>query len=102
MSRSRLEPETYRINTWASVICSFVVVDIIIIIILGISFMQSIYAYAPETNHVPREHRVAAILVLLFMVLTLLVPALLLLLLLLLTQILKFKFKFNILLRDFY
>jgi hypothetical protein len=35
---------------------------IIIIIILGISFMQGIYTYIPEANHVPREHRVAAIL----------------------------------------
>jgi hypothetical protein len=31
--------------------------------------MHGIYAYIPETNHVPREHRVAAILVLLYMVL---------------------------------
>jgi hypothetical protein len=31
--------------------------------------MQGIYIYIPETNHVPREHCVAAILVLLFMVL---------------------------------
>jgi hypothetical protein len=37
--------------------------------------MQDIYTYIPETNHVPRENCVAAILVLLFMVLTLLVPA---------------------------
>ena len=29
---------------------------IIIIIILGISFMQGIYTYIPETNDVPREH----------------------------------------------
>jgi hypothetical protein len=35
---------------------------IIIIIILGISFMQGIYTYIPETNHVPREHCVATIL----------------------------------------
>ena len=49
---------------------------IVIIIILGISFMQCIYTYIPEINHVPREHRVAAILVLLFMVLVTLVPAL--------------------------
>jgi hypothetical protein len=35
---------------------------IIIIIILGISFMQGIYTYIPETNLVPREQRVAAIL----------------------------------------
>ena len=39
-----------------------IIIIIIIIIILGISFMQGIYTYIPETNHVPREHRVAAIL----------------------------------------
>jgi preprotein translocase subunit SecG len=38
--------------------------------------MQGIYTNIPETNHVLRGHRVAAILVLLFMVLILLVPAL--------------------------
>jgi len=38
--------------------------------------MQGVYTYIPETNHVRREHRVAAILVLLFMVLLSLVPAL--------------------------
>ena len=46
--------------------------------------MQGIYTYIPETNHVPREHCVAAILVLLFMVLISLVSALTLLLSLLL------------------
>ena len=39
-----------------------IIIIIIIIIVLGISFMQSIYTYIPETNHVPREHCVAAIL----------------------------------------
>jgi len=39
------------------------IIIIIIIIILGISFMQGIYAYIPETNHVPREHCVATSLV---------------------------------------
>jgi hypothetical protein len=53
-----------------------IIIIIIIIIILGISFMQGIYTYIPETNHVPREHCVAAILVLLCMVLISLVPAL--------------------------
>jgi hypothetical protein len=53
-----------------------VVTRIIIIIILGISFMQGIYTYIPETNHVPREHCVATILMLLFMVLISLVPVL--------------------------
>jgi hypothetical protein len=38
--------------------------------------MQSIYTYIPETNHVPRKHRDATILVLLFMVLISLVPTL--------------------------
>jgi hypothetical protein len=47
-------------------VCLFVdikiiIIIIIIIIILGISFMQGIYTYIPETNHVPREHCVAAI-----------------------------------------
>jgi hypothetical protein len=38
--------------------------------------MQGIYTYIPETNHVAKEYRVAAILVLLFMVLISLVPVL--------------------------
>jgi hypothetical protein len=44
---------------------------IIIIIIIGkytISFMQGIYTYIPQTNHVPKEYNFAAILSLLFMV----------------------------------
>jgi hypothetical protein len=57
---------------------TFIIIVIIIniISILGISFMQCIYTYVPETNHVPREHCVSAILVLLFMVRIFLVPAL--------------------------
>jgi hypothetical protein len=54
----------------------FITITIIIIIILGISFMQGIYTYVPEANRGPREHRVVAILVLLFLVLISLVPAL--------------------------
>jgi uncharacterized membrane protein len=38
--------------------------------------MQGIYTYIPETNNVPREHIVAAIQLLLFMVPIYLVPAL--------------------------
>jgi len=38
------------------------IIIIITIIILGISFMQSIYTYFPETNHVPWEQCVATIL----------------------------------------
>jgi hypothetical protein len=44
---------------------------VIIVIIIGketISFMQGIYTYIPETNHVPEEYNVGAILLLLFMV----------------------------------
>jgi len=46
------------------VLCLYTMIrrNIIIIIILGISFMQVIYTYIPETNHVPREHCVATIL----------------------------------------
>ena len=52
-------------------LCSF-----IIIIIFFISFMQGIYTHIPETNYVPREYIVAAILLLLFMVLISLVSVL--------------------------
>ena len=52
---------------------------IIIVIIIIISFMQGIYKYIPETNHVPREYSVSAILSLLFTVSISLVPALALL-----------------------
>jgi hypothetical protein len=41
--------------------------------------MQGIYTYIPETNNVPREYTVAAVLLLLFMVPISLVPALALL-----------------------
>ena len=49
---------------------------IIIIIIIIISFMHGIYTYIPETNSVPRQYSVAAILLLLFMVLISLVSVL--------------------------
>ena len=49
---------------------------IIIINITIISFMQGIYSYIPETNHVPGEYSVSAILSLLFMVSISLVPTL--------------------------
>jgi sterol desaturase/sphingolipid hydroxylase (fatty acid hydroxylase superfamily) len=54
---------------------------IIIIIIIIISFIKGIYTYIPETNPVPKEYNVAAILSLLCMVPISLVPVLLLLLL---------------------
>jgi hypothetical protein len=40
-----------------------------------ISYMQGIYTCVPETNHVPKENNVAAILSLLFMVPISLAPA---------------------------
>jgi hypothetical protein len=46
-----------------------IIIIIIIIIIIGkdtILFMQGIYTYVPETNHVLKEYSVAAILLLLF------------------------------------
>jgi hypothetical protein len=55
------------------------IIIIIIIIIIDkdtISFMQGIYTYIPETNHVPKEYNAAAILSLLFMVPISLAPAL--------------------------
>ena len=41
-----------------------------------ISFMQGIYTYIPETNYVPREYSVSAVLLLLFIVLISLVSVL--------------------------
>jgi len=63
----------FYISTFRSM-CAVIVVIVIIIII--ISFMQGIYTYNPETNYVPREYRVAAVLLLLFVVLISLVSVL--------------------------
>jgi hypothetical protein len=48
--------------SWRLLGIVIIIIIIIIIVILGISFMQGIYTYIPETNHVPREHCVATIL----------------------------------------
>ena len=53
-----------------------IIIIIIIITIIIISFMQGIYTYIPETNYVPSEYSVAAILLFLFMVLISLVSVL--------------------------
>jgi len=50
------------------IVIMIIIINIIIIIIIVISFMQGIYTYIPETNHVPREYSVAAILSLLYRV----------------------------------
>jgi hypothetical protein len=74
----RLVANELNVVTACPDLCTIIIIIIIIVIviILGISFMQGIYTYIPETNHISREHRVATILVLLFMVLISLVPAL--------------------------
>ena len=53
-----------------------IIIIIIVVVVVVMSFMQGIYTYIPETNYVPRECNVAAILLLLFMVLITLVPVL--------------------------
>jgi hypothetical protein len=47
---------------------------IIIFIIFFISFMQGIYSYITETNHVPRVYKAAAVLWSLLMLLFMLFP----------------------------
>jgi len=49
--------------------------------------MQGIYTYIPETNYVPREYSVAAILLLLFMVFISLVSVLNLLFIIIITYL---------------
>jgi hypothetical protein len=71
--------ETVRRIANKVILFSLSIIIIIIIIIITISFMQGIYTYIPETNNVPKEYNVAAILSLLFMVPISLVPVLTLL-----------------------
>ena len=49
--------------------------------------MQGIYTYIPETNYIPREYSVAAILLLLFMVFISLVSVLNLLFIIIITYL---------------
>ena len=53
-----------------------VVVVVVVVVIIIIIFMQGIYTHIPETNYVPTEYGVAAILLFLFMVLISLVSVL--------------------------
>ena len=55
--------------------CYIIIIINIIIIIIIISLMQGIHTHIPETNHVPTEYTVAAILSLLFMVPLSVVPS---------------------------
>ena len=61
---------------FSPLLLQLMIYPISIIIIIIISFMEGIYIYIPETNYVPREYSVAAILLLLFMVLISLVSVL--------------------------
>jgi len=49
------------------VIAQLQLINIIIIVIIIISSMHGIYNYIPETNYIPKEYSVAAVLLLLFM-----------------------------------
>jgi hypothetical protein len=49
----------YRVTAYLQLI---IIIIIITIITLGISFIQGVYTYIPQTNHIPREHCVATIL----------------------------------------
>jgi len=62
------------INIITIIIIIIIIITIIIIII--ISSMLGIYTYIPETNYIPMEYSVAAILLLLFIVLISLVSVL--------------------------
>jgi protein-S-isoprenylcysteine O-methyltransferase Ste14 len=50
-----------------------IIINIIIIIILGISFMQGIYSYIPETSHVPREYCIATILLVIVIIIIIII-----------------------------
>jgi hypothetical protein len=53
-----------------------IIIIIIIVTITTLSLMQGIYTCIPETNHVPKEYIVAAILLLLFIASISVVPML--------------------------
>ena len=64
-----LQTGTYKLKLLAVIVMmmmmimmKIIIIIIIVIIILCICFMQDICTYIPETNHVPREHCVATIL----------------------------------------
>jgi len=59
---------------WSFIIIIIVVVIVvIIIIIIIITFMQGIYTYIPETNYVPREYGVAAILFIIIIIIIIII-----------------------------
>ena len=56
-TRKRILPRFF------AIIIIIIIIIIKIIIIIIISFMHGIYTYIPETNYVPRQYSVAAIVV---------------------------------------
>ena len=64
-----METMGYSESSSCPIFIIIIIIIIIKIIIIIVSFMQCIYTYIPETNYVPREYSVAAILLLLNMVL---------------------------------
>jgi flagellar basal body-associated protein FliL len=52
------------------IIVAAVVVVVVVVVVVLITFMQRVYNYTPQTNHVSRVHNVAAFLLLPFMVYT--------------------------------
>jgi hypothetical protein len=60
-----VQPVACRYTDWGLPVHIIMIIIIIIITTNGkdtISFMQGIYTYIPETNHVPKKYNVAAIL----------------------------------------
>ena len=66
----------YSLGIVIVIVIIIIIIIIILLLIIIISFMQGIYTYIPETNYVPREYSVAAILLLPFMMLISLVSVL--------------------------
>ena len=63
--------------SYAQIIIFIIIfIIIIIIIIIIVSFMQGVYIHIPETNYVPTEYSVAAVLLFLFILLIYLVSVL--------------------------
>ena len=73
---SHLRTRWHRDRPYGTLLSVKIIIIIIFIIIVIVSFMQGIYTHIPETNYVPREYSVAAILLVLFMVLISLVSVL--------------------------
>jgi hypothetical protein len=52
----QLKSPLLRLSIRQNFVSFIIIITIIIIIIIGISLMQGIYTYIPETNHIPRKN----------------------------------------------